>query len=59
MVSIVIYGEGRQSRDFVYIDDVVYALIKAATAEDINRQVLNIGSGKETTVNDLAASIEN
>lgn len=56
--SIVIYGEGRQSRDFVYIDDVVYALIKAATAEDINRRVLNIGSGKETTVNDLAASIE-
>ncbi len=49
--SIVIYGDGRQSRDFVYLSDVVVALISAATAERVDRRVLNIGSGEETDVN--------
>jgi len=56
--SIVIYGDGVQSRDFVYISDVVAALVSAATATGVNRQVINIGSGKETAVNDLIACIE-
>lgn len=56
--SLVIYGDGRQSRDFVYVSDVVDALENAATAEKLNRQVLNIGSGRETTVLDLAEKIE-
>ncbi len=56
--SIVIYGDGKQSRDFVYISDVVAALVSAATATGVNRQVINIGSGVETAVNDLVACIE-
>ncbi len=56
--TLVMYGSGEQSRDFVYISDVVQALVSAATARKVNRQVINIGSGVETTVNQLAAHIE-
>jgi UDP-glucose 4-epimerase len=56
--SIVIFGNGEQSRDFVYVDDVVHALISAASAKDVNRKVINIGSGIETKVADLALMIE-
>ncbi len=55
--SMVIFGDGTQTRDFVFLDDVVDALIAAATATDVNRAVINIGSGQETSINDLAASV--
>jgi UDP-glucose 4-epimerase len=51
--SIVIFGKGEQSRDFVYIDDVIDALETAATARQIDREVINIGSGAETTIEGL------
>lgn len=56
--SVVVYGGGKQSRDFVYVADVVQALVQAATAGNINRQVINIGSGTETTVNELVRLVE-
>jgi UDP-glucose 4-epimerase len=56
--SIVIYGDGSQTRDFIYIDDIVDALIAAATAPNVNRQVINVGSGTQTSVNDLVEGIE-
>ena len=55
--SLVIFGEGKQTRDFVYVDDVVDALIAAATAGEVNRVVINIGSGQEVGINDLAGQI--
>jgi len=56
--SVVIFGDGEQSRDFVYVDDVVDALVTTATATEINRQIVNIGSGLETSINQLIANIE-
>lgn len=56
--SIVIFGSGQQSRDFVFVSDVVEALVKAATAKEVNRQVLNVGSGQETTINELVEQLE-
>jgi UDP-glucose 4-epimerase len=56
--SLVVFGEGEQTRDFVYIDDVVEALVTAATAEGIDRQVINVGLGRETSVNALVQAIE-
>jgi UDP-glucose 4-epimerase len=56
--SLVVYGDGEQTRDFVYIDDVVDALVTAATARGIDRKVINVGLGRETTVNDLVRAIE-
>ena len=56
--SVVLFGDGSQTRDFVYVEDVLAALIRAATAHHINRSVLNIGSGVETSINNLVNQIE-
>jgi UDP-glucose 4-epimerase len=55
--SLVIFGGGGQSRDFVYVDDVVEALVAASTASDVDRRIVNVGSGCETTINDLASMV--
>lgn len=51
--TLVIHGNGNQTRDYVYIDDVIDALGSAANAPDISRTTINIGSGRETSVRDL------
>ncbi len=56
--SLVIFGGGKQSRDFVYIDDVTAALERAATAQHINRAVINIGSGTDVTMDQLVDAID-
>jgi len=53
--SLVIFGGGGQTRDCVYVDDVVEALVAAATAPDVDRRIINLGSGKETSINEVAA----
>lgn len=54
----VIFGDGEQTRDFVYIDDVVQANLQACEADDrANGQVFNIGTGRRVTVNDIARRI--
>jgi UDP-glucose 4-epimerase len=55
--SIVVHGSGEQTRDYVYIDDVVDALVAASTAPNVDRLVINVGSGEETSVNQLVESI--
>jgi UDP-glucose 4-epimerase len=52
--TLVIHGSGEQRRDFVYIDDVVQAMVAASTAPTLSRRVINIGSGVETSIRDLA-----
>lgn len=56
--SIVIFGNGDQTRDFVYISDVIKGLKKAATIPDLDHQVINIGSGIETKIMELVHTIE-
>jgi UDP-glucose 4-epimerase len=55
--SLVIFGNGTQTRDFVYLDDVVDALVAAATARDVDRAIINVGSGHGTSINQLAQRI--
>jgi UDP-glucose 4-epimerase len=52
-----IFGDGEQSRDFTYIDNVVAANIAASTAPDVTSEVINIACGKRITVNELAHRI--
>ena len=52
------YGGGQQVRDFVYLSDVVDSLIKAAETSNINRQVINIGSGTGTSIAKLVDVME-
>src|SRR5512142_1275426 len=51
--TLVLHGDGSQTRDYVYVDDVVNVMVSAATAPGINRKIINIGSGNETSVHDL------
>jgi nucleoside-diphosphate-sugar epimerase len=53
----IIYGDGEQSRDFTYVANVVEANLKAAHATDVSGQILNLGNGIRTSVNDLAKSL--
>lgn len=55
--SVIIFGDGTQSRDFVYIDDVVQALTAAGNVPNVDRQIINIGSGQETSINQVAEII--
>lgn len=52
-----IFGDGLQTRDFVYVQDVVNALRLAAERPGVSGQVFNIGTGKPTTVRQLADTI--
>ena len=54
---LTIFGDGQQSRDFVYIDDVVDAWAAALTNEACHGQVINLGSGRRLAINDLARQV--
>jgi UDP-glucose 4-epimerase len=56
--SLVVFGDGSQTRDFVYIDDVVEAMVAAATASDVDRTIINVGSGQELSINELIKKVE-
>ena len=53
----VIYGDGEQTRDFVFVSDVVEANIKAATTDKSAGRVINIATGREVTLNALLQSM--
>lgn len=52
-----IHGDGEQTRDFTYIDDVVEATLMAGISSKAEGQVYNVGTGRETTINQLARMI--
>jgi UDP-glucose 4-epimerase len=56
-LPLKIYGDGSQTRDFVYIADVAEAVLASTKNTKANGQVFNVGSGKPTTVNDLAKTV--
>jgi nucleoside-diphosphate-sugar epimerase len=49
----VVYGDGKQTRDFTYVDDVVDAFVVAASAEPANGEVINVCAGTEVSVLEL------
>lgn len=51
--TLIIHGDGNQTRDYVYVDDVVNAMVSAATASEVDQKVINVGSGVETSVREL------
>ncbi|MFN8389698.1 MAG: SDR family NAD(P)-dependent oxidoreductase [Bdellovibrionota bacterium] len=63
--ELVVNGDGEQTRDFIYVGDVVSANVLAAKAVlssklklDRNFSVFNVGRGKEASVNDVARAIQ-
>ncbi len=53
-----IYGDGEQSRDFTYVDDVVALNLKAATAKGVSGNVYNGGNGDRITLNQAWALLQ-
>jgi nucleoside-diphosphate-sugar epimerase len=54
----VIYGDGEQSRDFTYIDNVVAANLSAASAKGASGKVINVANGERITLNELLAELK-
>jgi len=52
-----VYGDGEQSRDFTYVDNVVHANLLAARARKTSGEVVNIACGEAVTVNSIIAAI--
>jgi nucleoside-diphosphate-sugar epimerase len=51
--SPTVYGDGEQSRDFTYVDNVVHANLLAARAKKTNGEIINIACGQRITVNEI------
>ena len=52
--TLVMHSDGSQTRDYVFVDDVVNAMVAAATAPGVERLRINVGSGTETSIRELA-----
>jgi UDP-glucose 4-epimerase len=52
-----IYGDGTQTRDFIYIDDLIDAVMLAATVPNIGGEAFQIASSRETTVGEMAEKL--
>jgi len=55
--TLIAHGDGGQTRDYIYVDDVVSAMVAASTAPNINGQIINVGSGVETPIKDLIRQV--
>jgi UDP-glucose 4-epimerase len=53
--EVVIYGDGRQTRDYIFVEDVVAAWLAAARSDATG--ALNVSTGRETSVLELAAAL--
>ena len=52
--DMTIVGDGEQRRDFTHVDDVVEANIRAMTADNVNGEIINVGTGINYSVNQIA-----
>jgi nucleoside-diphosphate-sugar epimerase len=55
---LVVYGDGEQSRDFSFVADVVEANLLACRAKDIAGEQFNVGSGEQTSLNQLVQLVK-
>ena len=53
--ALVVYGDGTQTRDFVFVTDLADGLLRAAEADGVGGEVFQLASGVETTVNELVS----
>jgi dTDP-glucose 4,6-dehydratase len=55
---ITIYGDGRQTRSFCYIDDMVEGIFRIANSAGLNGEVINLGNPQEVAITDFALQIK-
>ena len=51
--ALTVVGDGKQTRDFIHVDDLVNAFIKIIKSKFVNK-IYNLGSGKRTSINTIA-----
>lgn len=56
-LPLILYEDGRQTRDFVHVDDVVEANMLALERDEANGQAFNVGSGCSTTIREYAGQV--
>lgn len=54
---MIVFGDGAQTRDFTYVEDSARAIVLAGTTEAAVGRTLNLGSGSEIAINDLARAV--
>jgi len=52
--TLTVFGEGEQTRDFIFVDDIVSVSLSAMKNSDAYSGIFNVGTGKETKIKDLA-----
>lgn len=55
--TLEIFGDGSQTRDFIYIDDLIRAIVLASTSANIGGEVFQIATNHETTVGEIAEKL--
>jgi UDP-glucose 4-epimerase len=53
-LPLVVYGDGSQTRDFIFVSDVVDVVMDLLVREDLGGEVFNVGSGVQTSIHELA-----
>ncbi len=51
--DLAIYGDGKQTRDWIYVEDTARAAVEVAKHESTRGKIINIASGKETSINEI------
>jgi len=54
---MIIFGDGNQTRDFTYVQDTAIGILKIGLTEGIQGQTINLGSGREISLNELANKV--
>lgn len=55
---MTVYGDGTQTRDFIFVQDLVGAIFKAGTVDGVAGELFQISTGVETSINDLISNLE-
>ncbi|MEW5920304.1 MAG: SDR family NAD(P)-dependent oxidoreductase [Bacillota bacterium] len=55
--ALIVYGNGTQTRDFLYVEDCAGFVVQAGYSEKVNGEIINAGLGKDISINDLAGLI--
>lgn len=53
----VIFGDGKQTRDFVYVQDVVQAMILASRKKGLKKEIFNVGTGQKSSLNEIVKAL--
>ncbi|MCE6981168.1 NAD-dependent epimerase/dehydratase family protein [Pseudomonas frederiksbergensis] len=56
-LPVTVYGDGEQTRDFVYVEDLVKVLVQAVKESEPSGEPVNVGFNRSTSINELAATL--